>query len=429
MTEWVLAGLAIIAAVGFGGLWLRARADNSFLEQQQARRNREHAAELAQVTELRDVILKTVDDALLVLNPSQRILYANPSAETLIGRAAVSETLLGVLPNPELEALLDDAQKLRGEAVERRIEFNKRILLARVIGPLRDEQPFWVLTLRDVTQVQRLERARREMVANITHELGTPITAISLLTETLLNMNQAEKPKRQRKMLKDILRESNTLTHLVQEMRDLSLIESGQMPVRLTPVDLLHVVQLTVEPLQTLAESKMQQIEVTVPFDICVLADSQQIQRAIKNILHNAIKFTPERGKILISATVNEGEAILSVKDSGPGIPAEDLPRIFERFFQVDRARRDGTGLGLAIVRHIVQAHGGRAWAESTPGAGATFFIALALTDMPLSLDDEWDDAIPAAQTGIAPLPDEIGDVRDDLPDDEPATSKDEEAH
>lgn len=391
MTEWVAAGLFFIGAVIFAALWLRERTNGAVQQEQQARRTREHTAEMNRANELRDVIITTIDDALLVLSSTQKILYANPAAEVLIGRSPINETLMGVLPNPDLEALLDDAQKLRGEAVERRIEYHKRILHARVIAPTRDDQPFQVLTLRDVTHVQRLERARREMVSNITHELGTPITAISLLAETLINMGQAEKPKRLRKMLKDILRETNTLTHLVQEMRDLSLIESGQMPIRLTPTDLLHVVQLTVEPLHTLAESKIQQVDVNVPYDIAVLADERQIQRAIKNILHNAIKFTPEQGKIQVSASVNESEAILSVKDSGPGIPLEDLPRIFERFFQVDRARRDGTGLGLAIVRHIVQAHGGRTWAESTPGEGATFYIALALADTPASDDDEWD--------------------------------------
>ncbi|HVO69625.1 MAG TPA: HAMP domain-containing sensor histidine kinase, partial [Aggregatilineaceae bacterium] len=226
-----------------------------------------------------------------------------------------------------------------------------------------------------------LERSRRDMVSNIGHELSTPITAIGLLADTLLNVAEKEKPRRLRKMAKDIRREADTLTQLVQEMRDLSLIESGQMPIRLTSSNLLSIVQTSVEPLLTLVESKNQTISLAVPENICVLADDLQIQRAIKNILHNAVKFTPEGGQIQITATQNGNEAILSVCDSGPGIPADDLPRVFERFFQADRARREGTGLGLAIVRHIVMAHGGRVWAESVEGEGATFYIALALAE------------------------------------------------
>jgi two-component system phosphate regulon sensor histidine kinase PhoR len=306
---------------------------------------------------------------------------ANPAAEVLIGRDPTGETLMGVMPNPELEALIDDARRVSSEGMERRVEFDKRIYHARAVTSNSAENPFAVLTLRDVTQIQRLERARREMVANVTHELSTPITAIGLLAETLFNVAQTEKPKKLRKLAKDIRVESETLTHLVEEMRDLSLIESGQMPVRLMPTDLLGIVQATTEQLQPLAEGKNHNISLDIAPGILVLADERQIQRAIKNILHNAIKFTPAGGHIQLRATTNENEVILAVTDNGPGIPSDDLPRVFERFFQVDRARHDGTGLGLAIVRHIVLAHGGRVWAESVQGQGATFYITLALAE------------------------------------------------
>lgn len=379
MTAWIIAGAALAAASILAALFARSQARCQHLEQQAAGLEHELAAELEQSEALRDGVLKTVDDALFVLNTGQKVLFANPAAEAMIGRDPAGETLMGLMPNPELETLLQDAQKVRGEGMERRVEFAKHILQARAMISPGDSTPFVILTLRDVTQIQRLERARREMVANITHELSTPITAIGLLAETLFNVAQTEKPKRLRKMAKDIRLETDTLTHLVQEMRDLSLIESGQMPVRLTPTDLLDMVQITVEQLQPLAEGKNQIITVSVPQGINVLADSRQIQRATKNILHNAIKFTPREGRIAITASLNANEAVLGVKDDGPGIPADDLPRVYERFFQVDRARRDGTGLGLAIVRHIILAHGGRTWAESVEGQGSTFYIALAL--------------------------------------------------
>ncbi len=273
---------------------------------------------------------------------------------------------------------------VRGEGVDQRIELDRHIFHARMVASANQQHPFEILVLRDVTQIQRLERARREMVSNITHELNTPITAIGLLADTLLNLTEQGKTKKTRKMAHDIRREVDTLTQLVQEMQDLSLIESGQMPVRLMTTDLRQIVHTSVEPLLALAENKRQSITIDVPQDLLVLADERTIQRAIKNIVHNAVKYTPLGGRVQIAATTTVDEAIIRVSDNGPGIPATDLPRIFERFYQVDRARRDGTGLGLAIVRHIVMAHGGRAWAESVEGQGATFFVSLALADTPI---------------------------------------------
>jgi two-component system phosphate regulon sensor histidine kinase PhoR len=381
MTAWMIAGLALVTAGVLAGLLMRSRSQIRFAELQKTRLAKDQAAQLDQAAVLRDSLLKAVDETLLVLDTEQKILYANATAESWLGQDLAGKTLIAAIRQPELETLIDDARKLRGEAVERHIEYEHHILHGRAVASSDTDNSFEVLTLRDVTELQRLERSRRDMVSNISHELSTPITAIGLLADTLLNVAEKEKPRRLRKMAKDIRREADTLTQLVQEMRDLSLIESGQMPIRLTPNNLLSIVQTSVEPLLTLVEGKNQTISVAVPEDIFVLADDVQIQRAIKNILHNAVKFTPEGGHIQISATQNGNEVVLAVTDSGPGIPADDLPRVFERFFQVDRSRREGTGLGLAIVRHIVMAHGGRVWAESIEGEGATFYIALALAE------------------------------------------------
>ena len=396
MTAWIIAGLALVTAGVLAGLLIRSRSLLQVGEQQKARLGKDLTTQLEQAAALRDGLLKAVDETLLVLDSEQKIRYGNAAAESWLGHNLAGKTLIAAIRQPELETLIDDARKLRGEAVERHIEYEHRILHARAVAFSGTEDGFEVLTLRDVTELQRLERSRREMVFNISHELGTPITAIGLLADTLLNVAEKEKPRRLRKMAKDIRREADTLTQLVQEMRDLSLIESGQMPVRLTPSNLLSIVQSSIEPLLTLVESKNQTIDMAVPEDVYVLADELQIQRAIKNILHNAVKFTPEGGRIRIAATRNENEAVLSVNDNGPGIPADDLPRVFERFFQADRSRREGTGLGLAIVRHIVMAHGGRTWAESVEGEGSTFYIALALAEAGLEEPEE-----PEAESGI----------------------------
>lgn len=367
----VAAGLLVALALAFR----RMQA----LERQVAAATAPRYAEAERALQQQEAVLKAVDEAVLVLDLQQIVMTANPAAESLFGLAPAGETLIQVVDSPALVELVEAARLVRGEGMERRIEFGPRILHARAVALPGGEDSRVALALRDVTEMQRLERARRELVSNVSHELSTPITAIGLLADTLLDIADREKPKRLRKMVGDIKREVDTLTQLVQEMRDLSLIESGQMPVRLTPTPLLETVQASVKPLEALAESKQQTIDVTVPDDLIVLADSFQLQRALKNILHNAVKYAPERGEIEISATRSADEAIISVRDDGPGIAREDLPRIFERFYQADRARRSGTGLGLAIVRHIVLAHGGRVWAESVEGEGATFFLTLAL--------------------------------------------------
>lgn len=381
MTQ-ALPWLVALAALGMAGVlawgWIEARSV--------ARRHNEACAllrdALNQAEHLRDGLLEAIDDAVLVLDEHQAIVFANQAAAALLGENPVKRRLPEALGHPELEMLIQDARIVGGsEGVERRIEYGRFILNARAVVVAYNRHSFEILTLRDVTEYQRLERARREMVSNISHELSTPITTIGLLADTLVASATKEKPKKLRKMSADIRRETETLTQLVQEMRDLALIESGQMPVRLTPTRLADIVGQTVDQLLALAESKQQSITVDVPDDITVLADDLQLRRALKNILHNALKFTPEQGLIEVRAQASAEEAVISVKDTGPGIPADDLPRVFERFFQVDRARRNGTGLGLAIVRHIVMAHGGRAWAESSPGEGATFFVALPLVE------------------------------------------------
>ena len=351
-------------------------------------------SQVKHVEQMRDGLFRATDDGLMVLDGEQRVLFANPAAETILGARLVGQIITQAVPEPDLELFIQDSQMADNEDVERRIDLGKHVYHARAITASDGDYSFEILALRDVTQMQRLERARREMVSNITHELGTPITAIGLLADTLLNLAEQGKTKKTRKMAKDIHREVDTLTQLVQEMRDLSLIESGQMPVRLTPMVLRTIVQLGVEPLLALADNKAQTVMIDIPENVYVLADERQIQRAVKNIVHNAIKFTPEGGQIQVTTTVADEEAIIAVRDTGPGIAAEEVTRIFERFYQVDRARREGTGLGLAIVRHIVMSHGGRTWAESVEGQGTTFFITLALADEPHPHKNETDEVL-----------------------------------
>jgi two-component system phosphate regulon sensor histidine kinase PhoR len=234
-----------------------------------------------------------------------------------------------------------------------------------------------VLALQDVSQVQRLGRARRDFVANISHDLRTPLASIRLLVETL-QAGAISNALVASDMLNKISLEVDALSQLARELLDLALIESGQMPLKLQPTDLRELARTQVERLGPQTQQKQQTLEVDIPGGLCALADGEMIGRVLSNLLHNACKFTPEGGRISVRARRDGEDVTLLVTDTGPGIPPEDLARIFERFYKVDRARgQSGTGLGLAIARHIVEGHGGRIWAESRLGHGATFSFTL----------------------------------------------------
>jgi two-component system phosphate regulon sensor histidine kinase PhoR len=230
--------------------------------------------------------------------------------------------------------------------------------------------------------VRRLETVRRDFISNISHELRTPLASLKALADTLRDGALEDPPAAQR-FLDRMEVEVDALTQMVQELLELSRIESGQVGFEMAQVPVVNVVRPPVERLRPQAERADLQLSVDLAPDLPpVLADAERMQQVITNLVHNAIKFTPPGGEVAISATAGEGEVIISVRDTGVGIPADDLPRIFERFYKADRARSGGgTGLGLAIAKHIVLAHGGRIWAESVEGRGSTFYVALPLAE------------------------------------------------
>jgi two-component system phosphate regulon sensor histidine kinase PhoR len=227
--------------------------------------------------------------------------------------------------------------------------------------------------------VQQLGRARRDFIANISHELRTPLTSIRLLLESLLSGARLDSAEAN-SALQKIETEVTALEQMAQELLDLAQIESGQALVRLVPTPVAQLVAETVERLAPQAAHKHQIVSVEMPPDLVALADPAQVNRALGSLLHNAIKFTPPEGQVWVRARPSDGDVLIEVADTGPGIPPEDLPRVFERFFRGDRARvGGGTGLGLAIAKHVVEAHGGKIWVESEgrPGRGATFRFTL----------------------------------------------------
>jgi two-component system phosphate regulon sensor histidine kinase PhoR len=234
---------------------------------------------------------------------------------------------------------------------------------------------------------------RRDFISNISHELRTPLTSLRAVVETLQD-GALEEPNLAYHFLDRAERELDTLTQMVEELLELSRIESGEVPLRLEPTEVGEIIFDALDRLYHQAERADIEIDVKIADGIpLVSADAERLQRVVANLLHNAIKFTPEHGNIKITASLgdnvgSQAHVLISVKDNGLGITKDDLPRIFERFYKSDRARTrgaSGTGLGLAIARHLVEAHGGRIWAKSKEGKGSTFYFTIPVSQRPVN--------------------------------------------
>ncbi len=316
-------------------------------------------------------------DGMLVLNPQGKILRLNAAAREIFGAGAVpGESLMTASRSAELDELVSDARGHQGE-------MDAQVSLAgqpyRVRARVADGGTV-VVVVREMSELQRLGRARRDFIANISHELRTPLTSVRLVVESLLT-GVAQSPDDVRAHLEKINTEVAALEQMSQELLDLAQIESGQALVRLVPVNVHELMDNAISRLRPQADRKRQELSVHVTGTLEVLADVDQISRALGNLVHNAIKFTPDGGTIRLTARRQDADIVVAVSDNGPGIASADQPRVFERFFRGDRARlrQSGTGLGLAIAKHVVEAHGGRIWVESEgiPGRGTTFFFTL----------------------------------------------------
>lgn len=231
----------------------------------------------------------------------------------------------------------------------------------------------------DIGELKRLEQTRREFVANASHELRTPLASIKAYAETLAAGGVP--PEEAKDFLREIESNSERMAKLVDDLLDLSALESGRMPPAYEPLALGPVAAKAAAGLQALAARKRIVLRVGPFHDLPpVRADRGQIKQVLVNLLDNAIKYTPENGLVRLEGRLEHGSVSVTVEDDGIGIPAEDLPRVFERFYRVDKARsRDmgGTGLGLSIVKHIVEAHGGTVAVQSEPGRGSRFTFRL----------------------------------------------------
>ncbi len=306
----------------------------------------------------------------------------NPAASRLLSAtegSALGHSFAQVVRNYRLIELW---QACRNEGKEQvaAVETDRLgLFLQAIVTPFHEaDSSGYLVILQDLTQIRRLETVRRDFISNISHELRTPLAALKALVDTLRD-GALEDPPAAERFLNRMETEVDALTQMVQELLELSRIESGRAPLHLEPVQASDVVLPPVEHLRPQAERAGLTLIVALPPDLPPLqADAERIRQVVTNLVHNAVKFTPPGGQVTVSAEQAGAEVVIKVNDTGVGIPADDLPRIFERFYKADRARSGGgTGLGLAIARHIVQAHGGRIWVESVEGQGSTFYFSL----------------------------------------------------
>lgn len=361
-----------------------------------------------------EAILENMADGVIIADPRGQVRLINPAAIRLLKTTEQAARGAGFAQVARHHQIIDLWQSCRssGQMQAGAVEIDRQGIFWQVIitSFQQGEERGYLVIIQDLSRIRRLETVRRDFISNVSHELRTPLASLKALTETLRD-GALEDPPAAERFLNSMETEIDALTQMVQELLELSRIESGQAALRLRAAAAAEIVVPPVERLQAQAE----RAELTLTLELAgdtppVLADVERVQLVVTNLVHNAIKFTPPGGSITVrSRTGRDGDipssarqtrplvsggwpvVIVDVIDSGAGIPARDLPRVFERFYKADRARGSGgAGLGLSIARHLVESHGGHIWVESREGVGSTFSFSLpaaeATTGNPLNV-------------------------------------------
>lgn len=325
-------------------------------------------------------ILDQLTDGVLIVDADGRIQFANPAAERLFGENLLGRSVTETLRHHQLIQTWQRSQQ-NGELQSDSVELPARKqFLQLVVIPDRDTHGGSLLLVQDLTRLRRLETVRRDFISNLSHELRTPLASLRALTETLQD-GALEDPPAARRFVDQISVETDALTQMVAELLELSRIESGQVALNLKPVPAYDLLSSSAGRMRVQAERAGLSLRVDgSPNLLKVRADQARLEQVLVNLIHNAVKFTRPGGEVALLAEPAEGAVCFVVRDTGVGISADDLSRIFERFYKSDRSRSGGgTGLGLSIARHIVEAHGGKIWVESRQGEGSSFFFTIPL--------------------------------------------------
>ena len=304
----------------------------------------------------------------LLLDAENRVVGANEAARSFfeIEQSRLPASLVEVT----LESRLFDVVRMRQPQAEAQLVHHRATVLSQLVPGRREGE--MLLFLTDITELRRLATVRQEFVANLVHELKTPITSLRLTAESLLG---DPLPKDRRRFAERLVKEADLMSKIIDNLRQLGDIEMGTMVVEVSDFDLAELVQESVVRLGI-----DRAVNTTIQEDLTVTTDRPKLAQALGNLLDNAAKFSPPATAIDVHAEVTDLEVVLSVRDRGPGISPEHWSRVFERFYKVDRARpreAGGFGLGLAITKHLVQVLGGRIWTETAREGGQVFYIAL----------------------------------------------------
>jgi two-component system phosphate regulon sensor histidine kinase PhoR len=342
------------------------------------------ATELRQDRARMEAILSGMVEGVVVVNEHGRLQLVNAAARRMLRlqEAPDGRHYMEIVRHPDIAAQLGGA--LHG-ATPAGLELTLHpdvVIVARTAPVVSATASGAVLVLHDITDLRRADRIRRDFVANVSHELRTPLTAVRGYVEALLDGDTASDEAR--RFLEIIARHTYRMERLVRDLLRLARLDAGQELLEHAPCSVDALFSGVVAELETNIQARRQTIDRRIAIDAATVhGDPAKLHDALRNLLENAVNYSPERGRIVMSSERKDDTVRLIVEDSGPGIPEADLPRVFERFYRVDKARsrseRDpgGTGLGLAIVKHLIELHGGKATAANRPSGGAVFTIEL----------------------------------------------------
>ncbi len=338
--------------------------------------------EITQEQKKLSAVLNHMTDAVIIVDEGGTVKLFNPAAKKMFQKEEEfpsEKTVVEFIRNHQIYELIKDCQK---EQIQKEIslDINRNKMFVHVIAKPLDEiyNNAVLLIIQDFTRIDRLEKVRRDFVSNVSHELRTPIASIKALTDTLQE-GALDDPPAARRFLQRMNIEIDNLTQMVQELLELSKIESGRISLKKSLIHPYGLVTNVVERMVVQAERSGLSLFFNIPENISsIYVDPDRIGQVFVNLIHNAIKFTEPGGSIKVDVNENQTEVVFCIKDNGIGIEKEFQSRIFERFFKTDRARTsDGTGLGLSIVKHIIDAHNGKIWLESELGKGSAFFFSI----------------------------------------------------
>jgi two-component system phosphate regulon sensor histidine kinase PhoR len=344
---------------------------------------------LTEERNLSSAILGSMVEGVLVVNAAERVVFANRSFAEILGMGVPPQTGSGLVECVRQTELIEAVHKVLGG--EPRVEaeivtgtLRQHYFAATVASVRTTGTDGAVLVLHDITDLRKLERVRRDFVANVSHEFRTPLTAIQGFAETLL-AGAMDDPQNRGRFLEIIVEHSRRLARLTEDLLMLSKMDADRLDFETRRIPVGPFIESCMETAQPRARDKDLRLSVNQPTKIPDIAgDRRRLTEVLQNLLDNAIQYTPAGGQIMVSAEVSGSEVVFTVLDTGIGIPQAEQPRIFERFYRVDVARSrevGGTGLGLAISKHLVEGHGGRIWVESEIGQGAQFHFSVPIFD------------------------------------------------